>query len=318
MTNDFFHNDELKNNYLIGFQDDKNFNLIKSILTKIDLAEQKANKKIYEFEIFEFKKFIKELRLDSLQTAQTYLSLTRKYIKYTNTKLNMNYQIQNLINTSDLKSLLDIHSESLKYLSNNEYIELIGNRSYQAQDRALVIFCWNNIMGNDYSLVTELLETDINGKLSFLTPLEISVLHEAIDEETYTRYDQQNKVDIISDINPKNKFIIKNTVSKKTKGIEPITSHMVKIRIQNFAVESGYNFTGKTIYLSGFIYKMLKAYNFSVPANTDMIDYALTNGYTITKSKIGRLTDIIVEKMEKEKMENKKCSCYWFNLFFWG
>lgn len=301
--NYFFTRDmELKNNYLNKFIEDNNFNLIKSILNKIDLAEKTTNKMIYEFELFEFRKFLKDLRLDSLQSAQTYLSLIRKYIKYVNDRLQINYQIQNLVNTSDLKALLDVHSESLKYLTHKEYLDILSNESYQAQDRALVILCWNNIMGNDYNLMVDLLEQDIDGKLNYLTSLEKEILTKAIDEEVYTRFDSQNQIHIISEINPKNKFLIKNTISKKTKGIEPITSHMIKIRIQNFAQETGFNFTGKTIYLSGFVYKMLEKYGFSVPTNSDMIDYALTNGYTITKSKIGRLTDVIVEKMEKEKM----------------
>lgn len=265
-----------------------------SIMKKLDRIERKFGKSIFSMNTKELIKVLEGFGCGSLQSLQSIHSMITKYIEFVNEKTGTGYYAHMGISGDDLRVIVSKDDEGDKYLSKKEYENIIFNRSIQPQDRAILVLLWNGVVGQLFDDLVNFKEKDIE-KLN-ITDREREVLILATNQSDYHKLSLEKNS--IRSINPKNEYVIKSTESHKSNGLLPLKYQDISYRVKELSDILGRNFTAKTIIASSNLDKVLKHFDYQRTSHKEMRDYMDQAKIPMSRSKVTRLTDIILDKMK--------------------
>lgn len=258
-------NKEIKEKYLNDrFENEASRNTIRYMFRNSELIEDILNKDLYNFNLTEIGKVIKNANPHSKTVAENYGRVISGYISWAIKPMGLRENNINPLKGVDDSFYDDLVDKTKKvHYSYDELLELV-ERLPNAQDQATLMLLFEGIHGNNFSELSNIHYNDINWNENtiYIKDREETItvsdacmrfIERAYKQPTYYTYDENTggyKEKQLVD----SPYVFKNKLNAKSKGGEPISHQVFYFRITDIKKEFDLEYlTANALKQSGMI-----------------------------------------------------------------
>lgn len=161
-----FYNKEIKEHFLLTYDDLETKEFYGRILERIGKKEKKIKKDLYNFTYDEIISTLRSFNYKSRDTLNGVLSIIVRYIDFA---IEYNYKPRGEINiakynisSEDLNNLVDIRSKNLRYIYSKDEFKEIVYKCANAQDAVIYALLFEGLRGEDFMELRGLKKSDVN------------------------------------------------------------------------------------------------------------------------------------------------------------
>ena len=339
MENNFAGDLEFKKIFITKIEEELNDDALDRYIKLFEKArrqERYLKKDLYDFNTAEVKLLLGLYRTTDIYTL---INMSNYIFKYKLYAYNHKYTtiIPSKLNEEDLKKCLDMLKINNKYLTYEEYLQLLDN-IVNAQDKAIIVLCWVGIVGKELRDLLGLKITDIdfiNNEINFidcennerfikLEEFETKILKEAINQDLYqvVKLDEDNM--IVGNAVLTEEEREKELEKKELKGWGTIYPNQYVLRkigkyedvdlqegnpfsyaglrnrfyaVKKMSLESAISF--KSIYDSGIVYRILRG-KIDYTKSRILKEYIEKEKLVTTAYSLQKVIDIMLEKLKDQ------------------
>lgn len=323
---DKFYNQEIKERFLSTYDNEQTRNTLKYVFLNSRSAEELLEKDLYQFNLTETSKIIKNSNPHSIVTAKSTGRFISQYITWAIEEglRSSNINPMRTLDDSYYEPLVD-KTKKIHY-SKQELINLCEQLP-NSQDQAFLMLIFNGILGAKFEELRELSYNDVdwnNNKITIrsrnnyvieVDDITMRYLERAYKAKTYNTYNEKTGEHSERELLPNN-YIFKNVKSPRGKEGDPVTPAVFYTRLKNIKSEFELEYlTPNSLRQSGIIDQAVQIYK----EKQDKLEYEdfekigkrydfsmlTNNGYTyynttllkeiLQKSTIKELYDIEIE-----------------------
>lgn len=160
---DKIYNPEIKEKFLMSYDNEDTRKTIRRVFNKSHVAEDLLEKDLYDFNESEISKVMKSLNPHSLSVSKSIGGYISAYISWA---IKNGFRKNNLnpmdgLDDNFYKQFIDTSKKI--HWSEDEFLDLV-KKLYNPQDQALLTLIFNGIMGEDFVELKELKKDDVNWK----------------------------------------------------------------------------------------------------------------------------------------------------------
>lgn len=287
------------------------------LINMIDVVERENKKEWMDFSEDMVDASFFSLNSTSKMGLQSYLSIIKDYLSATTPKDNIrhkgyDYTIQ--LGADDMEKYINRAGEDMRYLTPNEFEELVVDGIGDPLGKAIMILLYNGVKGEDFNDICNIKVNDIDldtgivvyggNKLLKLNDKYTNIFREAIKSDSYIVYDYNGVSTKISDFAfSKEGYFIRRRVHPKKQGdiIEKPDKGYITRLLGDFmkGIKNSY-LTGQSCYNSGTVLRMLEWCNMKVPTTSQWSKYKEKTGATISLNTSQTVAKIFLRKLGEE------------------
>lgn len=256
------YNTEIKEKYLETLAENS-VAPIKNALYKANDIEETIEKDLFDFTPEEIKQVLIHANSKSIAGVRNILSYLNGYVNWAIGKGYRNNALNPIINidTSN-ESLMEYIDKSRKIYYTNEEIDQIIETLLNSQDKVMLHLAFYEGITMEELMDLKISDVDtVNGilkcekrQIKLTNEFSLGLIERAYNENEYIAINTEARRDLAD-----SEFIIRNTVSARTKNVTQISKSVLFSRISNIRERFGYeDFTFKAISKSGMIYDAYK------------------------------------------------------------
>lgn len=255
-----------------------------------------------------------EIQAKSIITLQSYLTIIKHYISSTTQmedqgKTGFMYTMS--LNKESLAKYINKAGESYRYLTPDEFDEIIFNRVGDNIGKSLLILLHLGVKGSRFEDIYKIKDEDINlvtgevicngRKLCTIPSKYIPIFDSAMNDEFYYRYDANGEVLFVSSICKENKYFLKRRINKNRDATLPPDSAVVSATLNDLGKSiRNQHLTGISVYISGETYRLLEYCDMQMPTHTQLMEYREATVSTLSYVTMKVAAEIILKKLGKE------------------
>lgn len=320
MKNIFLVDNDKKNKYLEDIKirnEQKTYELYSKLIFKLDEFEDYKGVQAVNMTKLDFMEFLTSLNSSSLSVLYTYKSAINSYLLSATDRQKFTIGLMELdkINQDDLLECINEKAESLQFITEKEYYDIITQDVGNYQDKLVILLLWNKIKGKkNFSDLLNLKTSNVNisnktikykNKVIELSDIEIDVVKKAITEQFYVRR-TMNKNGVINESVVD--YLVGDYLVKATAGSTNMEVDNNQCTYGTFAnrMSKYYNIvlqrsglTNQRVYKSSVYYYMLKEYQRKLSLN-ELTNYLKERGEKVSLSNMYREQDVMFDKMKEQ------------------
>ena len=288
------------------------YNVSCSFLKKIDKYESLVGVPCYKYQQMGLLDMLASFNSSSLNSLKTILSVLRLYIVFANDQLGLNNVSVLSIESDALAPLVNAFSKNDKYITRNEYVNILKTKNCNYVDLAQIVFLYHGIKGANYKEMLEYEVKDFTGHSLIykdeeieLDGLEINIIKNTILETSYQYYDRYNSTGELREVELEvnSKYLFKSSIHFNSDN--KLSANSIKARLGSFLNTKLQmpSLTGKGIIASSIVYRALEQNNFQeMPrAELDRKCKEIDKYNQVAYVNLNQIQEIILNKIRNER-----------------
>ena len=288
------------------------YNVSCSFLKKIDKYESLVGVPCYKYQQMGLLDMLASFNSSSLNSLKTILSVLRLYIVFANDQLGLNNVSVLSIESDALAPLVNAFSKNDKYITRNEYVNILKTKNCNYVDLAQIVFLYHGIKGENYKEMLEYEIKDFTGHSLIykdeeieLDELEINIIKNTILEKSYQYYDRYNNTGELREVELEvnSKYLFKSSIHFNSDN--KLSANSIKARLGSFLNTRLQmpSLTGKGIIASSIVYRALEQNDFQeMPrAELDRKCKEIDKYNQVAYVNLNQIQEIILNKIRNER-----------------
>ena len=255
-----------------------------------------------------------EIQAKSIITLQSYLSIIKHYLTSTTPQTDdakRGYLYTMGIDKDSLKSYINVIGEQYRYITPKEFDDIIENRKFDPISKSLFVLLYLGVKGKQFSDICSIKDKDIDLETGIIQGEDENILCEiperyrkyfkqAMEAETYIRYDNNEKIVSKSIVNTASEYFVKRRINKNNDEFAPPDASLISNTMVDAqkSIKNPY-ITSMSLYLSGEAYRLIKRCGMKMPTNKDLKEFRELTGSSLSFVSMNTVCRILLDKLDE-------------------